>query len=557
MKRFLFTGKIFIAVVFMLAIGQSCTNLDEEVYSEITPENYFQTEEQFISALGNAYTQLYGYAMGDIHDMRELSSDEMVTPTRGADWDDGGHLRRLHQHSWNNEDPTLNGSWNFCFGGVSTANRLIATFQGLIDDGSVSQDVAGGYIAELKVLRAFFYLTLLDTFGKVPIVTGFADAPALPASNTKQEVYDFIEAELTTNASLLTQDVGGAAYGRANYWVAQMILAKLYLNAVSYTGNVQWTKAKTACEAIINSGKFELEGDYFTNFNVNNSGSKEFIFAIPYDKVYAQGFNLPMKSLHYGSQFTFNLSSQPWNGFCSMKEFYDSYADNDLRKGDAGTVDGPATRRGNFLAGYQYTAAGLPVLDDKYERQDPANPSRPYDEDGDWVNFDPDVATIGSLTLRQAGARVGKWQYEIGGTTEMSNDFSVFRLADVILMLAEANWRLSGSSTDAVALGLLNEVRDRAGLDPVSDLDAPISFKVEDGDVPGGEIFNERGREMFEEQSRRTDLIRWGMFTEVEKWKLPTTVTGDFTVTGAHTVLFPIPKSQTDVNPNLDQNDGY
>jgi len=244
MKRFFLIGKIFMVVVFMTAVSQSCTNLDEEVFSEITPENYFQTEEQFISALGNAYTQLYGYAMGDIHDMRELSSDEMVTPTRGADWDDGGHLRRLHQHSWNNEDPTLNGSWNFCFGGISTANRLIATFQDLVDKGSVSPELAGGYIAELKVLRAFFYLTLLDTFGKVPIVTGFADAPALPASNTKLEVYSFIETEITSNVSQLTQDVGGAAYGRANYWVAQTILAKLYLNAEAYAGSDQWAKAK-------------------------------------------------------------------------------------------------------------------------------------------------------------------------------------------------------------------------------------------------------------------------------------------------------------------------
>jgi hypothetical protein len=558
MKRLLLSGKIFMVIVFMTALSQSCTNLDEEVYSEITPENYFQTEEQFISALGNAYTQLYGYAMGDIHDMRQLSSDEMITPTRGQDWDDGGHLRRLHLHSWNFEDPTLNGSWNFCFGGISTANRLIATFQDLVDQGSVDQSLADGYIAELKTLRAFFYLTLIDTFGKVPIVTGFADADPFPASNTRVEVYNFIESEITSNAAKLSQEVGGAAYGRANYWVAQMILAKLYINAEAYTGTAQWDKAKTACETIINSGNFQLEGDYFANFNVNNSGSSEFIFAIPYDKVYATGFNLPMKTLHYGSQFTYNLSSQPWNGFCAMEEFYNSYSDDDLRKGDAGTVDGPATRRGNFLAGFQYTTAGLPVLDDKYERQDPANPNRPYDHDGEQVNFDPAVQTVGSLTLRQAGARVGKWEYEIGGTTEMSNDFSIFRLSDVILMLAEAEWRLSGKNpTNATALALLNQVRQRAGLAAVTDLDAPIGFKVEDGDVAGGEIFNERGREFFEEQSRRTDLVRWGMFTEVNKWALPTTVTGDFMVTAGHTLVFPIPRAQRDANPNLQQNEGY
>jgi hypothetical protein len=554
MKRSIIIGKLFMVLIFMLVISQSCTNLDEEVFSEITPDNFFQNEEQFVSALGNAYTRLYGYSMGDTHDMRELSTDEMITPTRGQDWDDGGHLRRLHLHSWNWEDPTLNGTWNFCFAGVNTANRLIAVFQDLVDNGKVTQEDADGYFAELKTLRAFFYYVLLDTFGNVPIVTGFADAEPFPPTDSKEEVYAFIESELLENRDKLTKDIGGAAYGRANYWVAQTILAKLYLNAEVYNGNAEWVKARDVCDDIIDDGDFELETDYFANFNVKNEGSKEFIFAIPYDKVYAAGFNLPMKTLHYGSQFTYNLTDQPWNGFCSMEEFYNSYDDNDLRKGDPGTQDGPATRRGNFLAGYQYTAAGLPVLDDKYERQDPLNPEKPYDPDGEWVNFTPNVGTVGSSALRQAGVRVGKWEYEIGGTTEMSNDFSIFRYADVILMKAEAEWRLNNNG---IALTLLNQVRERADLDPVSDLDAPVSFAVEDGDVPGGEIFNERGREFFEEQSRRTDLIRFGLFTSVAKWALPTTVTGDFLVNGEHTTLFPIPRAQKDANPNLVQNPGY
>ena len=112
-----------------------------------------------------------------------------------------------------------------------------------------------------------------------------------------------------------------------------MLLAKLYLNAEVYTGTPQWAKVITACDEIINSGLYSLEANYFTNFNVNNQGSKEFIFAIPYDEIFFQGFELGTQTLHYGNQNTYNFTQQPWNGFCTLEEFYNSYDDTDLRKG--------------------------------------------------------------------------------------------------------------------------------------------------------------------------------------------------------------------------------
>ena len=110
-----------------------------------------------------------------------------------------------------------------------------------------------------------------------------------------------------------------------NYYAGQTLLAKLYLNAEVYSGTPQWAKVITACDEVINSGKYSLESNYFTNFNVDNSGSKEFIFAIPYDQVFFQGFAMAVRTLHYGSQLTYNLTAQPWNGFCTMEEFYNSY----------------------------------------------------------------------------------------------------------------------------------------------------------------------------------------------------------------------------------------
>ena len=231
-------------------------------------------------------------------------------------------------------------------------------FQTLITTGQVEEEVADAYIAELQTVRGFFYWQLIDLYGNVPLVTDFATADAAPKTESRAAVYDFIVGDLEAAVPKLSKAVDGTTYGRMNYYAGQTLLAKLYLNAEVYSGTPQWDKVIAACDEVINSGKYSLESNYFANFNVNNSASKEFIFAIPYDQVFFTGFNLAMQTLHYGSQQTYNLTAQPWNGFCSLEEFYNSYTDDDMRKGDVGTLEKPATKRGNFLAGYQYSSAG-------------------------------------------------------------------------------------------------------------------------------------------------------------------------------------------------------
>jgi hypothetical protein len=136
----------------------------------------------------------------------------------------------------------------------------------------------------------------------------------------------------------------------------------------------------------------------------------------------------------------------------------------------------------------------------------------------------------------------------------MSNDYPVFRYADVLLMKAEALFR---SGNAAEALPLVNQIRDRAGVPALTTLDGPLSFDLAAGDVPGGELFNEIGREMFAENHRRQDLIRWGFFTDVEKWVLPFYNPGDVMTTDDYTTLFPVHSDKLSANPNLTQNPGY
>lgn len=563
MKKSLIHFGLIIALLVVTAINQSCTNLDEDLYSEVTPSNFFKTQEEFISALGAAYTAFGDYASGDIMNVNECSSDEGVYPTRGQDWDDGGTQRRVHLHAYGTEDGYINGAWNFGFGGVNTANRLIYQFTSLVETKQVDQAVADAYIAELQTVRGFFYWTLVDLYGNVPLVTDFAKAEAAPATTPRAQVYAFIVGDLETAVPKLSKAVDGTTYGRMNYYAGQTLLAKLYLNAGVYSGTPNWDKVITACDEVINSGKYSLESNYFTNFNVNNSGSKEFIFAIPYDQVFFTGFNLAVRTLHYGSQDTYNLTAQPWNGFCTLEEFYNSYDNADLRKGDVGTLTSPAVKRGNFIAGYQYKASGGFVTDDGWERPNLTRTPAPLlgDPDGNKLNLgnigsgQPQINELGPQAYRQSGVRVGKWEIALGSKPDaMSNDYAVFRYADVLLMKAEALFRKGNT---AAALALVNQVRARAGVPDLTSLDGKLSYDLAGPVVSGGELFNEIGREMFAENHRRQDLVRWGFYNDVAKWALPFYNPGDVIKTGAYLTILPIHKDKIAANPNLTQNPGY
>lgn len=522
MKQYKIFTKIFVTMIALVCITPSCTDLDEEIFSQVTADNFFQTEDELISALGAAYTSLYGY-MGttSLYAAQEVSSDEMVVPTRGPDWGDGGHWVRLHQQLWTAEDPTVSNTWNFLFGGVNSCNRLIFQFEEL------QNPLTDPFISELRGLRAIYYMWLLDLYGNVPIVTSFADSDPNPPTNSRAEVYQFVETELRSALADVSQDVSGETYGRVNAMTVQMALAKLYLNSEVYTGTARWQEAADACQAIINSGNYSIEPDYFRNFNIDNEGSSEFIFAIPYDAVFANGLNINMQTLSYLHQQSYNLQAQPWNGWCTLEDFYNSYDDDDIRKGKPGTEEGPSTVRGNFLVGAQWDVTG------KVRLTDAGTAASGTDPDGEPFTLRAEVNELAPEAWREAGARAVKFQIEIGGRPNMNNDYPVFRYTDVLLMRAEALWRMDPASGEA--LDLVNQIRRRAGVADFAALDEE-------------NLLAERGREMFLECQRRTDLVRFGKFTEAWWAKEAQEECKE---------LFPIPKAQTDANPNLQQNPCY
>ena len=100
---------------------QGCTNLDEDTFGVITPDQFFRTEAEIIAALAPVYAQLRN-SMGNWHDVSQHTSDESIVPVRGTDWDDGGQWRQLHQQTWTPSHPNINGIWVDAFTGVARAN---------------------------------------------------------------------------------------------------------------------------------------------------------------------------------------------------------------------------------------------------------------------------------------------------------------------------------------------------------------------------------------------------------------------------------------------------
>jgi hypothetical protein len=485
---------LLVAGVLAIPAFQSCTNLEETVYDALPSDQFLKNEEQIAAALGPAYGGLRDYTW-NMHNA-EATTDAMIVPTRGKDWYDGGDWLNYHRHTWTSLHGPINGIWGWAYENISRINQLIP---------QVSTNQAA--VSELKAIRAFYYLILCDTFGNVPVSTGKSDA------NTDQkpraEVYNFVVTELTAALPNLPK---GKAYGRLTQAVANTILAKAYLNAGVYKGSPEWQKAADACTAVISSGLFTLEANFFTNFAVVNQGSQENIWAIPFDRFRAGGLNFQMRTLHYANQATYGLNAAPWNGFCTVAEFYNSFGNDDVRKK-------------MWITGQQYAADGSTPLKD-----DAGNP----------LIFEPvftkDEMAGTDKEYQGAGARWGKYEIQRNNTSnDQDNDWAMFRLSDVHLMRAEANFRLGKPAADVLAD--INPVRKRAGV-------AEWVAK----DVTADNILAERGRELAGESWRRQDLIRFGVYNKPTRFMKQTDPKYN---------LFPIPQARIDANPKLKQNPGY
>jgi hypothetical protein len=489
----------------------TCTNLDETPLSSVTPENFYQTEEELISAVMPVYASLRDYSWGDYMFLQEHSSDEIFVPQRGGDWGDGGIWREVHDHKWTPTHGFVGGAWNAAYRGIAYANSVLENMAT-----SPSQSpLKPIFTAEVRVLRAFYYWWLVDLYGGVPIVTAATVDPKNPPTpNTRQEGYDFIVREITESLPSLQTSFGGGNYGRVTRGAAQALLATVYLNAGVYTGTPRWSECIAACDAVINSGLFKLLPTYADVFKLANEGpnNTETIWIVGHKALDGVGFFRFMATLHYNQ-----LPQNPWNGFSVLADFYNRYDTTDARFK-------------HMLVGPQFVLAG-------------PNAGQPaFDRQGNRLIFTPGSPIVGASEGN--GVRILKWTVDPsqnGGNA--GNDLAIFRLSHIMLAKAEALNELNGPSQ--ASIDLINEVRARC-FEP----DKPIALaNFNTRQLLRNRILDERGFELLWESFRRQDLIRADRF--LEAWTLKAVSDGP------HRKLFPIPQSQLDANPNLRQNPGY
>ena len=507
-------NKITPAFLLLILLHTGCTDLEENLYQAPTDAMFFQSEAGYRAVMADVYAPLRSLGNhGGYFSLQEIGSDEVALPQRGNDWGES-EWGRAHRHEFQAYDPGVTNAFNFLYQGIFACNRAIYQFETLKRNQLGKDALSDQFIAETRALRALYYYWALDAFGNIPIIVDYANPDVeMPFTTPRAEVFKFVENELRASYQQLAQNVDASTYGRMHYFAAMALWAKLYLNAEVYTGMARWHDVVTTCDAIINSGVFFLESDYRQLFAVQNEGNPEFILAVPFDETFAKGFNLAQMTLHYGSQATFDLKQQPWNGYCTLQDFYEMHENNDARKQ-------------NFIVGPQFAADGVtPILD----------PQGINDPDGPPLNYTPEINQLGPQCYRQAGARIGKYAFKTGANADLDNDMPIFRFADILLMKAEALWRMDPGSAEA--LELVNLVRNRA-FEP----DQPLQ------QLTAKDFLDERGREFFYEGLRRQDLIRFGVYGKPTEFMPGSEPCKE---------IWPIPLTQLTLGPNIQQNPCY
>jgi hypothetical protein len=521
-------------IALLLSGLVACTDLTEIPPGEVTENNI---KPSIGSLLAPAYTPLRALWMGWYGnlDFQEETADGFLTPVRPNGWYDGGTYIKLHKHQWDAAQGQPASLWGNAFRGINNINRVM--YQ--IDSGAVpvADSLKPSLLAELQALRAYDYALLLDGFGNVPIVTDFT-AQGLPQQSTRQQVYDFVVAQLTAALPSLSPAKGGAMYGRMNRWAAEGILARVYLNAEVYTGTPQYAKVITLTQAVMDSGGYQLEAKYRASFARTNDKSVEIIWGVPYDAVNGTESSFHMKTLKPDLRYVYGLQAGPWGGSSSSPQFMETYDSADTRRTDSWLIGPHFTSDGKF--GY---------------------------------NFVEYVPRIDSTAFNN-GYPVWKYEVYTGETGSSDVDYPILRLAEVLMMQAEALLRTG--QPDAAA-ALVTQVRQRAfaTTDPTKatvtgtqlvqgsaynygwyDVDGvvktgPAGAPVVNGgaDVTYGRFLDELGWEFAAEGHRRQDLIRFGVFT-TKTWF-------NHVPNGSYRTLFAIPEGAMTTNPNLQQNPGY
>jgi hypothetical protein len=559
MNKYLIRGLVVAATGLSLAAGtSSCTkDLEQTPKYELTPDKVYVDLNGYRQVLAKLYG---GFALtgqqgpagnGDIGGIDEGTSDyirqywsaqELSTDEATVVWNDLG-IRDWHNMNWDASNPLIRGLYSRIYFEIAACNEFIReSSDDKLSSRLASTDAASAkrFRAEARFLRAVSYMHALDLFGGGPFVTendavGFAK----PQYYTRQQMFTYVEQELTALAADPDfAEPRANEYSRVDKAAAWAMLARLYLNAQVYTGTTRWNEAAAQAKKVIDAG-FALNtagagavaSPYARLFLADNNTAparNEIIWPIAFDVNSTQSFG--------GTTFLVNGAtgssslwqsrvgmSTGWTGLRTTKNLFN------LFQSPTGGITSDTTRdtRGRFWV----------------KKAD--NSLRPI-EITDQYNFEEGYGVIKFRNVNSAGAAQG------GAQNFSSVDFPMIRLAEVMLTYSEAVYR-GGAGDKALALKYVNDIRARA-------FNGQPGSAVTDAQLNANNFqffLDERGRELFWEGYRRTDLIRFNKFVEgTYLWPFKGG-TRDGRGVEDFRKIYPIPASDLAVNQNLKQNPGY
>jgi starch-binding outer membrane protein, SusD/RagB family len=499
-----------LSLVFFLSCS---TDLEEKLGGELSAEQAAEITSgtQF---LNSAYKQLQQFETQDlIWAMQEHTSDELVGPTRGGDWDDNGIWRQLHQHTWDAGHQFVENTFN------NLSNGVFQTIQAL------SFDLTTSEIAQAQFLQAWFVFHLLDLYGQVPFRDAGEDLREAARVLTGEDAVNLIISNLESAIPNLPTN---SSTGIASQAAGQALLAKSYLQKPVWISggkgfsfdNADLDKVIQNCDGVISAGYSLSQGlGYYDNFRPDNDvnpGASEIIFV----SKHARGENGGNIASRWFMTLHYNQNPGGWNGFTTLSDFYSKFDDdNDVRKGNktlSGLTDVSGLKAG-FLQGQQVDVDGNNL----------------QDRLGNLLFFTTVSPIISSgPDLEITGIRGLKYIPDYDNLNVPNNDYVLLRFSDVLLMKAEALLR---KGDDGSALAIVNQIRAARN---ATDL----------GSIDLASLLDERGRELWWEGWRRPDQIRFDTFLDGGAQKEPSSETY---------LLFPIPSISISGNPNLIQNPGY
>ena len=495
---------LFYLMLFSVVGFLSCTDLEESLREDL-PDGESPNPSALLQSSYDAMRLPY-QDQSRFWAAQQHTSDETMGPTRGPDWDDNGIWRSLHSQSWNADHAFLGSTF-------SELLQIVFSTSNMLQFGPSAQEAA-----EARLIRAFVVNSVLDGWGQVPYredgTSLLDDAIVLSA----QEAIDLIIGEVDA----VINDLPDGPTNRANKDGAKVLKMKTLLNKGMYLNRASpsfdaadMNTVIALADEIIGSGKYSVSTNYFDNFAPDNDAkSTENIWTAEN----VGGSNSGNVRSRWFCTLHYNQNPSGWNGFTTLGDFYMSFEDDDVRKGQPydGMTDISGINAG-FLEGQQVDQDGNELMDRR----------------GNPLAFTKSVAlTEGGDNLEVTGVRVIKYPIDYNSGDNADNDYVYYRFSDVWLMKAEALLR---TGDEAQALDMVNTLRSARG---ASDL---ASLSLDD-------MLAERGRELYWEGHRRTDLLRFGKF--LDAWE-------EKPASGPERLLFPIPAASLASNPNLVQNPGY